>query len=86
MKLQVPAELLWVAESPLVRMVEIDEADCLLPFWSQTLSRSYRTTRLLPLERVEGNGAILSQVKGFIYHVNRCGSTLVANALKSTGR
>lgn len=86
MKLQVPSELLWVAEAPLVRMVEIDESDCHLPFWSQTLSRSNRTVRLLPLDRIEDGDGGLSQVKGFIYHVNRCGSTLVANAFNSAGQ
>ena len=86
MKHQVPSELLWVADSPVVRMVEIDESDCHLPFWSQTLSRNGRTVRLLPLDRVEEDCGRSIQVKGFIYHVNRCGSTLVANAFKSVGK
>ncbi|MES2016468.1 MAG: hypothetical protein V4484_08220 [Pseudomonadota bacterium] len=79
----VPAELVWSGQRPLLKMVEIDAASLAFPFWSQTLAAARRVVGLVALDEVVPGADVALMPSGFVYHFNRCGSTLVANAFKA---
>ncbi len=79
----VPEELVWLDGRPIVKMVEIAVEALQLPFWSQTLAAKKRVVGLMPLAQFESDTKPRATVSGFVYHFNRCGSTLVSNAFKA---
>lgn len=79
----VPEELVWLDGRPIVKMVEIAVEALQLPFWSQTLAAKKRVVGLMPLAQFESDSKPMATVSGFVYHFNRCGSTLVSNAFKA---
>lgn len=78
-----PAELVWLDGRPLLKMVEISATSLDLPFWSQTLAAHIRVVSLLALDEVDHAQDTSMNLSGFIYHFNRCGSTVVAQVLKA---
>jgi hypothetical protein len=89
----VPAELIEVGEGRrAVEWLHMSGVRFVEPFFSQTAARLRRErpsaepllTAVEELLRAEGAGAGL-EPSGFIFHASRCGSTLVANALKAIG-
>lgn len=75
MTLVVPTAIVWRDRTPLMTMGQIEPGQLCFPFWEDTLARA-RTTGFVPLDATlrdpdhEG-------VSGMIFHIGRCGSTLV---------
>lgn len=73
----VPRDILWHAGVPLVGLVEIDPSHLTRPFWSDIAHPGLRPVAVRPLDRVDfGDGPL--GLDGGIFHMSRCGSTLMA--------
>ncbi|MDO8653367.1 MAG: hypothetical protein Q7R66_14370 [Undibacterium sp.] len=79
----VPGELVWLNGRPLLKMVEITEESLSLPFWSQTLAAKIRVAGLISLDESGPEFHAAMTLGGFVYHFNRCGSTLVSNVFSA---
>jgi hypothetical protein len=74
----VPVELIWFQRRPVVKLLQLSPAAGEEPFWEQALQRCTGRPRLLPLDDLpEPPGG----PAGFVFHMTRCGSTLVSRML-----
>jgi hypothetical protein len=78
--LVVPTELVWRGDQPIITFAEVDRRHLALPFWSHTIERAHRIVGMAPLDALPQAQAPVRPA-GFIYHMNRCGSTLAARQL-----
>lgn len=88
----VPARLRFGPDGPRVEWLPLDGAPFSEPFFDQTLSRLRRATADTPFARrstpVDALCAVAAglPVAGLIFHVSRCGSTLLAQMLAALPR
>jgi hypothetical protein len=76
-------------QEPQAHWLDFGAADLTEPFFNQTVRR-IRSSQPPPIERVTGLSALTDATSGYpsvqpvgvIFHVSRCGSTLIANALR----
>lgn len=84
-----PAHIRWEHGSPVVNWCYMGEDRFVAPFFEQTISRHSRTPSNLPFPHVTPLDTLaeLQAVDpglpptGFVFHMSRCGSTLVAQML-----
>ena len=81
----VPSEFFYATGRPYLGMVRLEDVQDLDHFWENTLKRHAGRPVLRALD--DGSApAALPAPAGFIYHMMRCGSTLVARFLQASGR
>jgi len=78
----VPKNLVWFRDQPVVVMRQLPDSRTMDPFWTQTLKSATGRPRLLPLDETLDPGDSW-QPAGFIFHMMRCGSTVVSRMLGS---
>lgn len=81
--LEVPGQLVWCQGIPVITMRRTENSYAREPFWHQTLKKCGPPTRLLTLDNAPDSQ---SQPAGFIFHMMRCGSTLIGRMLQATQR
>jgi len=84
----IPVALVRIGERRLVRWIELGERPFLEPFFDQTvrtLSNANSAQKLTPIDELE-DIQLGAEPKGFIFHVSRCGSTLVSRSLAAVSR
>lgn len=89
----VPSRLWWHAGRPAVTWVDLGELRFDQPFFHQTLDAALRrpgapeprhtdlTALISEARRVEAAGESLGPPSGLVFHMSRCGSTLVSSSL-----
>ena len=81
----VPSEFFYASGRPYLGMIRLEDVRDLDYFWDNTLKRHAGRPVLRALD--DGSApAALPAPAGFIYHMMRCGSTLIARLLQASGR
>jgi len=75
----VPCDLVWFKDKPLVGFAEVTSEELLQPFWRHTVKRR-QLVALRPLEDIPAEPSHY-RVSGMIFHMGRCGSTLLSSLL-----
>lgn len=85
-----PVRVSWETGSPQVEWLLLDDQRFTLPFFEDTLQQALlhpfhqAFRRTTPLQALTSRTGL--PVKGFIFHMSRCGSTLVSQALAALDR
>lgn len=74
--LEVPIDLVWVNDSPLVVLGLCSLKTLELPFWDDVARARQKVTRMEPLDSMDIDTESIGLIGG-VFHTTRCGSTLV---------
>lgn len=77
---KVPIELIWNGSQPVVVLKNLANSFPAEPFWADSAAHAEGRPELLPLKMAEPG---FSAPQGFIFHMSRCGSTLVSRMLQA---
>ena len=77
----VPTTLVWCHSKPVITLAKVNIKYLKLPFWDQTLAHATDIVGLVSLDDIKIPSDLDQSLGGFIYHMWRCGSTLVARLL-----
>jgi hypothetical protein len=74
--LDLPVDLLWDRDQPVVVFGRCRVSDFALPFWDDVARRRDHVSRIVPLDHISPEAGLLP-IAGAVHHMTRCGSTLV---------
>lgn len=79
-----PLRVRWTDATPMIDWIHLGNRRFTEPFWGDTMDSVLRDPAALLFQRtttIPGSSSAFGRPAGFIYHMSRCGSTLVAQML-----